>query len=125
VDLLEAVARGVDMFDCVLPTRNARNGQALTWDGPFNLRNARFRQDPGPIDPSGDYAVTRRYSRQYVSHLFRAGEYTAMRLLSLHNLAFMLDFTRQIRASIEEGKFSDFKARFLARYQRPNPENRG
>jgi queuine tRNA-ribosyltransferase len=126
VDILEAVARGVDMFDCVLPTRNGRNGQALTWDGPINLRNNKFREDPGPLDPSADYAVTRRYSRQYIAHLFRAGEYTALRLLSLHNLAFMLDFTRQIRASIEEGRFADFKARFLARYQKKSsPDQRG
>jgi queuine tRNA-ribosyltransferase len=115
-DWIEAVARGVDMVDCVLPTRNGRNGQALTWDGPVNLRKNQFREDAGPLDPECLCPVCRRYSRRYLAHLFRANEYTALRLLSLHNLAFMLDSTRQIRASIEEGRFNDFKTRFLARY---------
>jgi queuine tRNA-ribosyltransferase len=115
-DWIDAVERGVDMVDCVLPTRNGRNGQALTWDGPIHLRNQRFREDAGPLDPECRCPVCRRYSRRYLAHLFRANEYTALRLLSLHNLAFMLDSTRQIRASIEEGRFNEFKARFLARY---------
>ena len=117
VDWIESVARGVDMVDCVLPTRNGRNGQALTWDGPLNLRNNRFRSDMGPVDADCSCPACRRHSRAYIAHLFRAGETTALRLLSLHNLAFMLDFTRQIRASIDEGRFAGFKARFLARYK--------
>ena len=115
-DIWDAVERGIDMFDCVLPTRNGRNGQALTWEGPINLRKNQFREDAGPLDAECRCPVCRRYSRRYVAHLFRANEYTALRLLSLHNLAFMLDSTRQIRASIEEGRFNEFKARFLARY---------
>lgn len=118
VDWIEAVSRGVDMVDCVLPTRNGRNAQALTWDGPMNLRNGRFREDGGPVDPACSCQACRRYSRRYLAHLFKAGEYTALRLLSLHNLAFMLDFTRQIRTSIETGNFAEFKARFLSRYQK-------
>jgi queuine tRNA-ribosyltransferase len=116
VDWIESVARGVDMVDCVLPTRNGRNGQALTWDGPINLRNTRFRADLGPPDAECSCPVCRRYTRAYLAHLFRAGEITALRLLSLHNLAFMLDFTRRIRVSIDEGRFDGFKSRFLARY---------
>jgi queuine tRNA-ribosyltransferase len=116
-DILEAVERGVDMFDCVLPTRNGRNGQALTWKGPLNLRNNRFRQDPDPIDPDCPCPACRRYSRQYISHLFRAGEYLCLRLVSLHNLAFMVDFMRKIRESIEQSKFAEFKKRFLNEYR--------
>ena len=115
-DILTAVEKGMDMFDCVLPTRNGRNGQALTWDGPVNLRNAACREDAGPIDPECSCAACRRYSRRYLCHLFRAGEYLALRLVSLHNLAFMIDFMRQIRRAIEKSKFRDFKARFLSRY---------
>jgi queuine tRNA-ribosyltransferase len=118
VDWIESVARGVDMVDCVLPTRNGRNGQALTWNGPLNLRNNRFRTDFSELDAECPCPVCRRYTRSYLAHLFRAGEYTALRLLSLHNLAFMLNFTRQIRASIEEGRFAEFKTRFLARYKK-------
>jgi queuine tRNA-ribosyltransferase len=125
VDIVESIARGVDMFDCVLPTRNGRNGQALTWEGPLNLRNNRFRTDQGPVDPECGCPVCKRHSRAYLAHLFRAGEYTALRLLSLHNLAFMLEFTRRIRVSIEEGNFSSFKDRFLARYQKPASDHRG
>jgi queuine tRNA-ribosyltransferase len=124
VEWIEAVARGVDMVDCVLPTRNGRNAQALTWDGPLNLRNGRFREDFSPPDAECGCATCRRYTRAYIAHLFRAGEYTALRLLSLHNLAFMLDFTRRIRTSIETGNFLEFKARFLARYLQ-NSSDRG
>jgi queuine tRNA-ribosyltransferase len=119
VDWIESVARGVDMVDCVLPTRNGRNAQALTWSGPLNLRNNRFREDPAPLDTDCPCLTCRRYSRRYLSHLFRAGEYSALRLLSLHNLAFMLDFTRRIRESIERRSFAAFKIQFLARYRKP------
>ncbi len=119
-DLLEAVERGVDMFDCVWPTRNGRNGQAMTWKGPRNLRGSRYRADPGPIDPDCPCLACRRYSRRYLSHLFRAGEYLALRLVSLHNLAFMIDFLRQIQKSIENSNFAVFKKRFLEEYR---PEN--
>jgi queuine tRNA-ribosyltransferase len=119
-DILEAVARGVDMFDCVLPTRNGRNGQALTWQGPRNLRNARYQKDPDPIDPACACPACGRYSRQYLSHLFRAGEQLALRLVSLHNLAFMIDFMRHIQKSIERAEFHEFKTRFFRQYQ---PEN--
>jgi queuine tRNA-ribosyltransferase len=115
-DVLTAVERGVDMMDCVFPTRNGRNGQALTWSGPLNLRNARCREDSAPLDPDCACPACRRYSRRYIAHLFRAGEILALRLVSLHNLAFMVDFLRKIRDSIEQSNFRDFKSRFLQKY---------
>jgi len=115
-DMLEAVARGVDMFDCVWPTRNGRNGQALTFQGPFNLRTNACREDSRPLDETCDCPVCRRYSRRYLAHLFRAGEYSALRLLSLHNLAFMLHFTRRMRQAIVSGTFVSFKEEFLKGY---------
>lgn len=115
-DILTAVEQGIDMFDCVWPTRNGRNGQAMTWRGPFNLRNARSRGDAGPLDPACGCAVCRRYSRRYIAHLFRAGEFLALRLVSLHNLAFMVDFMRKIRESIEQSTFRRFKQKFIEDY---------
>jgi queuine tRNA-ribosyltransferase len=120
-DVLTAVEHGIDMMDCVWPTRNGRNGQAMTWDGPRNLRNARYRDEDRPLDPDCGCPVCLRYTRRYLSHLFRAGEYLGLRLLSLHNLAFMIDFLRRIEESIDASNFLDFKARFLVRY-RPESE---
>jgi len=111
-DILTAVENGIDMFDCVWPTRNGRNGQVLTWAGPLNIRSAKFREDPEPLDPTCGCPACRRYSRRYLAHLFRAGETTALRLLSLHNVAFMLEFLRRIQSSIERGEFAEFKAGF-------------
>lgn len=117
-DILTAVEQGIDMFDCVWPTRNARNGQAMTSQGPLNIRSSACRRDPGPLDPACPCAVCRRYSRRYLAHLFRAGEYSVLRLLTLHNLAFMLDFLRQIRQSIVRREFAAFKKEFEERYSR-------
>ena len=116
VDLVEAVARGVDLFDCVMPTRNARNGQVFTADGKRNLRNACYARDPGPIDPDCHCPVCRRYSRAYLRHLYQAGEMLAATLCTLHNLAFYLDTMGRIRQSIALGRFLEFRATFLARY---------
>ncbi len=116
VDLVEAVARGVDLFDCVMPTRNARNGQVFTADGKRNLRNARYARDPGPIDPDCACPVCRRYSRAYLRHLYQAGEMLAATLCTWHNLAFYLDTMGRIRQSIALGRFQEFRASFLARY---------
>ncbi|HEY7040065.1 MAG TPA: tRNA guanosine(34) transglycosylase Tgt [Methylomirabilota bacterium] len=115
-DLVEAVARGVDLFDCVMPTRNARNGQAFTPDGPINIANARFARDPGPIDPECACAACARFSRAYVRHLFTARELLAYRLLTLHNVTFYLGLMRQMREAVARGDFSLFRSRFLARY---------
>ncbi len=124
-DMLTAVERGIDMFDCVWPTRNGRNGQAMTWDGPFNLKTNACRTDPRPLDENCGCPVCRRYTRRYLAHLFRAGEYAALRLLTLHNLAFMLDFTRSIRRAIVRREFSTFKKDFEARQGRSRPAREG
>jgi queuine tRNA-ribosyltransferase len=112
-DLLEAVSRGIDMFDCVLPTRNGRTGSAFTSRGGLNIRNARFRTDEGPLDPECGCSVCRRYSRAYLGHLYRSGEMLAATLISHHNLAFFLDTMRRVRQSISLGAFAEFKREYL------------
>jgi queuine tRNA-ribosyltransferase len=115
-DLVEAVARGVDMFDCVLPTRNARNGQAFTADGPVTIKQARYTRDPEPLEAACPCYACRHYARAYLRHLFMAEELLAYRLLSLHNLTFFLGLMRAMREAIATGAFAAFKARFSARY---------
>ena len=115
-DLVEAVARGVDMFDCVLPTRNARNGQCFTADGPVTLKQARYAKDASPLDPECACYACRTFSRAYLRHLFMADELVAYRLLSLHNVHFFLWLMREMRAAIVARAFEPFKARFSARY---------
>jgi queuine tRNA-ribosyltransferase len=115
-DLVEAVARGVDLFDCVMPTRNARNGQAFTPDGPLNIANARFARDGAPLDGECPCEACRRFSRAYLRHLFGARELLAYRLLTLHNLTFYLGLMRRMREAVASGGFSSFRARFLGRY---------
>ncbi|MGH7397863.1 MAG: tRNA guanosine(34) transglycosylase Tgt [Candidatus Rokuibacteriota bacterium] len=115
-DLVEAVARGVDMFDCVMPTRNARNGQAFTPDGPLTIGNARFTRDAAPLDAACPCEACRRFSRAYLRHLFGARELLAYRLLTLHNLTFYLGLMRQMREAIASGGFGPFRSRFLERY---------
>jgi queuine tRNA-ribosyltransferase len=115
-DLVEAVARGVDMFDCVLPTRNARNGQAFTADGPVTIKQARHARDPGPLQADCSCYTCRRFSRAYLRHLFVAGELLAYRLLTLHNLQFFLGLMADMRAAIAARAFEPFRARFFARY---------
>jgi queuine tRNA-ribosyltransferase len=114
-DLLEAVSHGVDMFDCVLPTRNGRTGSAFTSSGTVNIRNARFRTDGGPLDPECSCSVCRRYSRAYLRHLYRSGEMLAATLISHHNLAFFLDTMRRVRQSISLGRFAAFKREYLGK----------
>ena len=116
VDLIESVARGVDMFDCVMPTRNARNGQVFTGRGRLNIRNARFARDERPLDEECDCMVCRRYSRAYLRHLYQAGEMLAATLCSYHNVAFYLDTMRRIRQSIALGEFGAYRSRFLEHY---------
>jgi queuine tRNA-ribosyltransferase len=115
-DLVEAVARGVDMFDCVLPTRNARNGQAFTPDGPLTLKQARWTRDPAPLQADCPCYACRRFSRAYLRHLFMAEELLVYRLLSLHNLHFFLGLMAAMRAAIGEGAFGPFRTRFFDRY---------
>jgi len=112
-DLLEAVSHGIDMFDCVLPTRNGRTGHAFTSRGGLNIRNSRFRTDTAALDPDCICSVCSRYSRAYLAHLYRAGEMLAATLISHHNLFFFLDTMRRVRQSITLGTFAEFKREYL------------
>ncbi|CAN5438471.1 tRNA guanosine(34) transglycosylase Tgt [soil metagenome] len=113
-DLIEAVNCGVDMFDCVMPTRNGRTGSAFTSNGKLNIRNARFATDDGPIDPNCECSVCRRYSLGYLRHLYQAGEMTASIMISHHNVAFFLNTMRRTREAISSGAFQEFRKEFLA-----------
>ena len=108
-NILEGIARGVDMFDCVMPTRNARNGMLFTWDGIMNMRNAKWAEDFSPLDPSGTSFVDHAYTRAYLRHLFIAGEMFAAMIASEHNLAFYLELVRQAREHILLGDFAQWK----------------
>lgn len=116
-DLVENVARGVDMFDCVMPTRNARNGTLFTSFGKLSIKNASFISNHDPIDPHCDCYTCKRYSRGYLNHLFRARELTFFRLASIHNLHYYLNLMKQIRAAIKDGKFAEFRREFYAKRQ--------
>jgi queuine tRNA-ribosyltransferase len=115
-DILDAVMRGVDMFDCVLPTRNARNGQVFTSAGVLNLRNARYAEDFGPLDPACDCQVCRRHTRSYIKHLFRANEILGPRLATYHNLAFYRNLISRIQEAIRVQRLPEFRAQFMERY---------
>lgn len=115
-DILAAVLRGVDLFDCVLPTRIARNASLLTPEGRINLRNARFAEDRRPIQEDCACYTCRTFSRAYLRHLYTAGEISALRLGTIHNVHFLLDLMRHIRAAIAEDRLADFQAEFMARY---------
>ncbi len=123
IDLVEAVARGVDMFDCVLPTRNARNGQLFTSTGPLNIKNARYGEDAAPVDPACGCYTCRHFSRAYLRHLFLAGEMTGGALNTLHNLYFYLDTMERIRNAIVLGTFDAFRQAFrqTLSLRSPNP----
>jgi queuine tRNA-ribosyltransferase len=116
IDIVEAIARGVDMFDCVLPTRSGRHGQAWTWDGPLNLKNARFQEDDSPLDETSSCSASRDYSKAYLNHLFRAGEYLGAMLLSWHNVAFFQALMAGARAAIAEGRFDAWRRDLVARW---------
>ena len=116
-DLVENVARGVDMFDCVMPTRNARNGTLFTSFGKISIKNAGFISDHDPIDPHCDCYTCKRFSRGYLNHLFRARELSFYRLASIHNLHYYLNLMKQIRAAIKDGKFAEFRREFYAKRQ--------
>lgn len=117
-DLVGAVARGVDMFDCVLPTRSGRNGQAFTWDGPVNIRNAKHAEDMGPLDASCACPVCTTWSRAYLHHLVRSGEMLGAMLMTQHNLHFYQDLMQGMRDAISAGRFAAFQSDFDARYKR-------
>ncbi len=116
IDLVEAVARGIDMFDCVMPTRSGRHGQAWSDFGPVNLKNARFAEDPDPLDPEIDCPASRDYSKAYLHHLVRAGEYLGSMILSWHNVAYYENLMHRVREAIREGRFEAFRRDFRARW---------
>ncbi|MCD7928271.1 MAG: tRNA guanosine(34) transglycosylase Tgt [Oscillospiraceae bacterium] len=114
-NIIEAVARGIDFFDCVMPARNARHGRLYTWDGAMNIKNEKYKADDRPIDPLCRCPVCRRFSRSYLRHLFVAGEMLAMRLAVLHNLFFYNDLMARIRQAIEQDRFDCFRAEYSGR----------
>jgi queuine tRNA-ribosyltransferase len=114
IDLVEAVARGVDMFDCVLPTRSGRHGQAWTWGGSINLKNARFAEDDEPLDPSSECPASRDYSKAYLHHLMKAEEILGQVLLSWHNIAFYQALMAAMREAITQQRFESFRRAFLS-----------
>ena len=116
-DMLEAITRGCDMFDCVAPTRNARHGTAWTTEGQVNVKAARFRSDRAPVDPDCDCPMCTRFDRAYVRHLFVANELLGLRLVSLHNLRFLLRLAEQARAQVRAGTFGSWSRAWLERYR--------
>ncbi len=116
-DILLSVERGVDMFDCVMPTRAGRHGLAYTWNGKLNLKNAKHTEDPHPLDPGLDAPPSRDYSRAYLHHLVRSEEMLGAMLLTWHNIAFYQSLMAGIRTAIADGRFQDFKARVLTAYR--------
>ncbi|HEX5578214.1 MAG TPA: tRNA guanosine(34) transglycosylase Tgt [Candidatus Limnocylindria bacterium] len=121
-DFFAAVERGIDLFDCVLPTRVARNGQVWTRSGKLNLRNARFLDDPGPIDPACRCEACRNHSRAYLAHLFRAEELLAYRLSSVHNVTYTLDLMEQIRGALADGSFASLREVVAAQFSSAGPD---
>ena len=117
-NIIEAVARGVDFFDCVMPARNARHGRLFTWSGAINMKNAKYTLDEAPIDPECDCPVCRRFSRAYLHHLFKADEMLAMRLGVIHNLYFYNSLLARIRDALDAGTFAQFRAEYSERLDR-------
>ena len=113
-DIVGAVERGIDMFDCVLPTRSGRTGQAFTWDGPVNIRNAKFAEDEAPLDPD---SPTAGWSKAYLHHLVRSGEILGAMLMTEHNLWFYQRLMEGLRAAIAEGRLTAYADTFRARYR--------
>ena len=117
-NIIEAVARGIDFFDCVMPARNARHGRLFTWEGAINMKNAKYIYDDKPIDPQCDCPVCRRYTRSYIHHLFKAEEMLAMRLAVMHNLYFYNKLAERIRDAIDTDTFADFRAEYSEKLAR-------
>ncbi len=117
-NILEAVERGIDMFDCVLPTRNARHGHLFTSQGVIRLKRSEFKDDLSPLDPECECYTCKNHSKAYLRHLFMAGELLSLRLNTLHNVAFYLNMTKGIREAIEEERFAEFKDEILSNYRK-------
>ena len=117
-DIFEGVLRGIDMFDCVLPTRLARHGHAFTLDGKINLKNAKYKEDFTPIDSECDCECCKHYTKAYIRHLIIANETLGQRLLSIHNLRFLIKITENIRVSIKNDEFKEYMNEFISRYRK-------
>jgi queuine tRNA-ribosyltransferase len=116
-DLVECVRAGIDLFDCVMPTRNARNGTLFTSRGKVNIKNAQYQDDAGPLDPECPCETCTEYSRAYLRHLFVAGEALSARLNSIHNLTYYITIMQQMRQAILENRFDEWRASFYTRRQ--------
>ena len=112
-DILGAVYEGIDMFDCVMPTRSGRTGLAFTWDGKLNLKNSKFKNDKSPLDPKCDIKDLNQYSKSYLHHLIKSDEMLSSMLISLHNIYFYQQFMREIRTSIKNGSFKNFYKKYI------------
>ncbi|MFR5600579.1 MAG: tRNA guanosine(34) transglycosylase Tgt, partial [Holdemania filiformis] len=123
--ILEGILRNVDMFDCVLPTRIARHGTLMTSQGRVNIKKQEYEEDFGPLDPECDCYTCKNYSRAYLRHLFRCNEGLGSRLMSIHNLRFLLSLTEQARKAIREDRFGDFKAELFKKYNLNSVDSRG
>jgi len=121
-NIIEAVARGVDFFDCVMPARNARHGKLFTWSGTINMKNEKYKLDDSPIDPQCDCPVCRNFSKSYIRHLFQAKEMLGMRLAVMHNLYFYNRLMERIRESLDEGTFEEFRAQYSGMLDRKAPD---
>jgi queuine tRNA-ribosyltransferase len=121
-DIVGAVLRGIDMFDCVLPTRSGRNAQAFTWEGPLNLKNARHAEDAAPLDPACRCPACRQFSRAYLHHTVKSGEIIAAMLLTWHNLVFYQDLMRRLRQAVMAGTMASYAAAFLDVYKARTPD---
>jgi len=122
VDLIECIKRGIDMFDCVIPTRNARNSQLFTYDGKINIRNACYKDDYSIIDSSSTSTLSQKYSKAYLHHLFRMNEILGLRIATTHNLHFYINLMQTVRLKIEEGVFDTWATEFIHRYNKSNDE---
>jgi len=118
VDILEGIERGVDMFDCVLPTRIARHGNAFSYGGKLNLKNEKFKEDFTPLDGKCDCYVCKHYTKAYIRHLITVGELFGGTLLSIHNIRFLLKLTEDAKEAIKEERFSEFKKKFIEEYHK-------
>jgi len=114
-NIIEAVARGVDFFDCVMPSRNGRHGKLFTWEGVVNILNAKYAEDARPVSGSCGCPICRSFSRAYLRHLFKAEETLALRLAVLHNLYFYNELAAKIREALDEGRFAEFRAEYSVR----------
>ena len=123
-NIIEAVARGIDFFDCVMPARNARHGKLYTWEGTINLKNEKYKLDPRPIDPTCTCPACSSFSQAYLRHLFTAGEMLAMRLAVLHNLHFYNELMARIREALDQGTFEEFRRKYSGVLDKPIPESK-